>query len=131
MVFRKKMCETPEWRWSGRPRVLIESPDAWAIAPDLEAAGYEVVTCRGPGPEERCPLLEFGSCPTASAAGVIVSDLPWIEGGAIERRLRERYPQAPLITGRLGQSRRLIACIGQASTASSTAARCDSSGDAA
>jgi hypothetical protein len=111
--------------------VLIESPEAWAVAPDLEAAGYEVAACRGPGPGERCPLLQRGNCATASAADVIVSDLPWLEGGAIERELQVRYPATPVIVRPLPQSATLIAWVGQASTAASAAARCDSSGEAA
>jgi hypothetical protein len=130
MAIWSKTCFAPEWAWSGRPRVLLESPDAWAVAHDLEAAGYEVVACRGPGPRERCPLLRDGHCATASAAHVIVSDLPWIEGGQIERRLRERYPSATVLADPLPQSSTLIACIGQALTATSTPVRSGSSGDA-
>jgi hypothetical protein len=112
--------------------VLIESPDAWAAARDLEAAGYEVVTCRGPGPDERCPLLHDGHCATASAADVIVSDLPWTDGAAIERGLRDRYPAAVVIAEPLPQSETLIARVGQASfTRAPGAARRSPSGSAA
>jgi hypothetical protein len=127
MAIWSKTCLAPEWQWSGRRRVLIESPDAWTVAPDLEAAGYEVVACRGPGPGERCPLLHDGHCATASAADVIVSDLPWTDGAAIERALSDRYPGTPVIAGELPQASKLIAMVGQASSAS----RCDSCGDAA
>jgi hypothetical protein len=83
------VCEPEEWAWTGRRRVLVESPDAWAIRPKLAAAGYEVATCRGPTPYDVCPLLLHGSCATASAAHAIVCEV----GGGIADALTDAYPQ--------------------------------------
>ena len=68
--------------------MLVESPDAWAIRPKLVEAGFEVATCRGPGPYDICPLLLHGHCATASAADEIVCEV----GGGIAELLTEAYP---------------------------------------
>jgi hypothetical protein len=93
---RHEICQPDEWTWTGRPRVLVEGPDAWAWRPRLAAAGYEVVACRGPSPYEQCPLLVHGECATASAADEIVCDLPASERGAVVDALTERYPLSRL-----------------------------------
>jgi hypothetical protein len=84
---------------TGRPRVLVESPDQadlWAHAEVLRAAGYEVALCTGPknGVPRRwrwplyfedssqsepaakpvlCPLVAEGRCALAEGADVVVS----------------------------------------------------------
>lgn len=49
-----------------------------AQAADLEAAGFKVNTCPGPGglASRVCPLVAQGRCPAASAADVILNGLP-------------------------------------------------------
>ena len=44
----------------------------------LEAAGFEVVACSGPGGQREgiCPLVAHGYCRKAYAADVIVNELP-------------------------------------------------------
>ena len=83
------VCEPEEWAWTGQRRVLVESPDAWAIRPKLVAAGYEVAICRGPSPYDVCPLLLHGRCATASAAHEIVCEV----GGGIADALTDVYPR--------------------------------------
>ena len=95
-MLRHDSCEPDDWTWSGRRRVLVEGPDSWAWRPKLMAAGYDVVTCRGPSPYEQCPLLVSGSCAAASAAHEIVCELPADVRGAVMDSLEERYPQAML-----------------------------------
>ena len=89
-------CEPDDWAWNGRRRVLVEGPDSWAWRPALVAAGYEVVTCRGPSPYEQCPLLVHGTCATASAADEIVCELPSDCRGEVVDALEERYPTVTL-----------------------------------
>ena len=88
----RTMCEPESWAWTQRPRVLVEGPDSWAWRPALSAAGYEVVTCRGPSPYEDCPLLVLGTCATASVADEIVCELPSDQRRDVIDALEERYP---------------------------------------
>lgn len=87
------VCEPDAWSGSGKRRVLVEGPDSWAWRPALVAAGYEVVTCRGPSPYEQCPLLVHGTCETAAGADEIVCELPSDYRGDIMDALEDRYPQ--------------------------------------
>ncbi len=81
-----------------RPRVLVESPDAWAFVDGLEAAGYEVATCRGPSDDERCLLLASGACPAATEADLIVSALRAADGAAdVVAGLATVYPETPVV----------------------------------
>lgn len=71
--------EAGEWEArSGRPRALVENPDAaqlWAYAETLRDAGYDVATCAGEHPDgsDRCPLIETGHCSLVEGADVVVS----------------------------------------------------------
>ena len=73
------MIEAGEWEArSGRPRALVENPDAaqlWAYAEILREAGYEVATCAGEHPDgaDRCPFIETGHCSLVEGADVVVS----------------------------------------------------------
>ncbi len=69
---------------SGRPRILVESPDRadlWAHAETLREAGFDVAVCAGPvdptEPEGKtattCPLLSNGRCSLAEGADVLVT----------------------------------------------------------
>lgn len=64
----------------GRPRLLIEDPDAWAYADHFTSLGYNVATCSGPqleGPDcSRCSLVWEGSCSAVDSADVILTSLP-------------------------------------------------------
>jgi hypothetical protein len=91
------ICNPGDWEWTGRRRVLVESTEAWAWAPVLREAGYEVAVCSGPRPGELCPLLELGACATASAAHVIVSSLPSDVGPNVVSALRSTYPFAEIV----------------------------------
>jgi hypothetical protein len=73
------MIEAGDWEdRSGRPRALVENPDAaqlWAYAEILRKAGYEVATCAGEHPNgtDLCPLIETGHCSLVEGADVVVS----------------------------------------------------------
>jgi len=92
-MIHHRICEPDGWAGTDRRRVLVEGPDSWAWRPALVAAGYEVVTCRGPSPYEQCPLLVRGACTTAAGAHEIVCDLPSDVRGGVMDALEERYPQ--------------------------------------
>jgi hypothetical protein len=91
-MLRHEICEPDDWSGTGRRRVLVEGPDAWARRPALVAAGYEVVTCCGPSVYEQCPLLLQGTCATAASADEIVCELRPDCRGDIMDALEERYP---------------------------------------
>jgi hypothetical protein len=93
---RKKRVEPGVWQWPGRPRVLIEDPDlesslsaAWAV----RQAGYTVAICRGPEPDEYCPLVGADDCALVAGADVIVSGV----GPEIEAAVRQRHPGKPVL----------------------------------
>jgi hypothetical protein len=92
-MIRHQVCDPDGWTGTGRRRVLVEGPDSWAWRPALVAAGYEVVTCRGPSPYEQCPLLVLGTCEAAAGAHEIVCELPSDCRGDVLDALDERYPQ--------------------------------------
>jgi hypothetical protein len=92
-MLRHELCEPDDWAGTGRRRILVEGPDSWAWRPAFVAAGYEVVTCRGPSPYEQCPLLVLGTCATAAGADEIVCELPTESRGDIMDELEARYPQ--------------------------------------
>ncbi len=88
----------------GRPRVLLEMPDAaeaLACTQLLASEGYEVMWC--PGPQERprrpCPLVGAGHCSLLDVAHVVVSALdhddPLSQG--ILGALRSRSSRIPLV----------------------------------
>lgn len=83
-----------------RLTILIEHPGSLVLLDhreQLETAGYEVVTCRGPRslPDGTCPLVTSGDCPLAARADVIVNAL-----GSRELRVyaaeRARLPDVPV-----------------------------------
>jgi hypothetical protein len=93
---RRKRIEPGIWQWPGRPRVLIEDPDlesslasAWA----LRRAGYTVAICRGPEPDEYCPLVGPDDCGLVAEADVVVAGL----GPEIEAAVRRRHPGKPVV----------------------------------
>ncbi len=93
---RRKRIEPGIWHWPGRPRVLIEDPDlesslasAWA----LRRAGYTVAICRGPEPDEYCPLVGPHDCALVAGADLIVSGV----GQEITEAVRRRHPGKPVL----------------------------------
>jgi hypothetical protein len=93
----KKRIDPGPWQWPGRPRVLIEDPDldaglaaAWA----LRKAGYTVAICRGPEPDEYCPLVGPGDCTLVVGADVVVSGV----GPEIEAAVRRRHPGTAVVS---------------------------------
>lgn len=93
---RKRRLEPGLWDWPGRPRVLVEDPDlesglaaAWA----LRQAGYTVAICRGPEPDEYCPLVGTDDCVLVLGADVVVSGV----GPDVEEAVRRRHPGKPVV----------------------------------
>ena len=91
----KKRVDTGPWQWPGT-RVLIEDADldrglaaAWA----LRRAGYAVALCRGPDPDEYCPLVGPDDCALVVGADVVVAGI----GPEIEEAVRRRHPNTPVI----------------------------------
>lgn len=75
-----RLIDPGEWSEPGndgrRPRILVENPDQallWSISETLREEGYEVATCTGPVDGARCPMIEFGYCPLADEADVVIS----------------------------------------------------------
>jgi hypothetical protein len=73
-----RLIDPGEWAGeeTGRPRVLVEHPDHAVLqsaADTLRDEGYDVATCSGPTQGARCPHVEFGYCPLADEADVVVS----------------------------------------------------------
>lgn len=91
----KKRVDTGPWRWPGK-RVLVEDQDlerglatAWA----LRRAGYSVAICRGPDPDEYCPLVGSEDCALVVGADAVVAGI----GPEIEEAVRRRHPSTPVI----------------------------------
>jgi RimJ/RimL family protein N-acetyltransferase len=98
--------ETPTWAGSGAGRrVLVESPGGrWPSEDDARAARLDVLTCPGPGPSHRCPVLEGGTCSLVDGADVVVVRSPpgderW---AALLAAHRERHPHLAVILEELG-----------------------------
>jgi hypothetical protein len=86
----------------GGPRVVVECRDdvlADAAAGTLSAAGYHVMSCVGPDDRHRCPLLDGGGCPLVEGADVVVDMLGFgdDDGARVLGRLKERYPDTPVV----------------------------------
>ncbi len=107
---RKKRLDPGLWKWSG-PRVLIEDADlesglatAWA----LRDAGYAVAICRGPEPDEFCPLVGPHDCALVVGADVVVSGL----GPEIDGAVRRRHPGKLVVAP--GTPAGVVAAVGEA-----------------
>jgi hypothetical protein len=103
---RPVTMDVQPWRFSDRPRVLIEHPDADAgldLATAIRRAGYAVAICRGPDssadPATRCPLHQLEPCAIVEGADVVVTALGFDREDAREvlRGLRARYPSTKLV----------------------------------
>jgi hypothetical protein len=106
MKSRSVTMEPGPWRFSERPRVLIEHPDLSAaldLAVAIRSAGCAVAICRGPDatadPATRCPLHRLEPCAVVEGADVVVTalNLSSEEGREVLRGLRTRYPSTPLV----------------------------------
>ena len=88
--------------WPGRhdrPRVLVEVPGArWGAEAAAQAAGWQVVTCPGPG-DERCPAVDGAACPLAGGADVIVFGLRGDDprSGTVLATHARRHPTARVV----------------------------------
>ena len=108
---RKKRIDPGVWRVSDRPRALIEDADfgfALSTATTLRRAGYAVAICRGPEPDEYCPLVGAHECALVAGADVVVSGL----GDEIEAAVRRRHPSIPVVQP--ADSETLVASVKQA-----------------
>jgi RimJ/RimL family protein N-acetyltransferase len=99
---------SPTWAGSGAGRrVLVESPGGrWPAEGDARAAGLEVLTCPGPGPSHRCPVLDGATCSLVDDADVVVVRSPpgderW---AALLAAHRERHPHLAVLLEELGRS---------------------------
>lgn len=99
--------EPPPGSWPAgdpAPRVLVEHQDPvwrWAAARRLEAAGYQVTTCGGPGVfrHGRCPLVAGEGCPAVDGADVVVNGLGIRDAGAraVLSAVRGARPELPVV----------------------------------
>lgn len=87
-------CIPSHWSENGRPRVLVESSEAWVWATQLDEAGWDVAMCYGPASDERCPLLASGACGAAEQADAILTELPT----RFREALTQRYAGKPIVT---------------------------------
>jgi hypothetical protein len=108
---QKKRIDPGFWRFDDRPRALIEDADlgsALATASALRRAGYAVAICRGPEPDEYCPLVGAYDCALVAGADVVVSSL----GEEIEEAVQRRHPSTPLVTSVDPET--VVAAVGRA-----------------
>ena len=102
MRFRTPQLTEPEFAAvAGRPKLLIEDPDAWAYAEHFEGAGFDVALCAGPQPVgdqcARCPLVWEGHCTAVDSADVVLSSLPGDVGKPVVHALAERSRRLPTV----------------------------------
>jgi hypothetical protein len=101
----------PGWDGSppGRARVLLGPGAGAGAATALERAGYDVVSCRGPGAPScarrwHCPVLDGAPCPLVDGADVVV--LPGADGPpaatAVGAALPTVHPDAVVVRARPG-----------------------------
>ena len=108
---RKKRIDPGIWQWPERPRVLIEDPDlesGLAAASALRQAGYTVAICRGPEPDEYCPLVGADDCALVIGADVVISGV----GPEVEQAVRARHPGKPVLSPSAPET--LVAAVGEA-----------------
>jgi len=73
---------TPVPAWPAdtpRPRLLVEtSAWQWRAAPEADAAGFHIISCRGPSSfrNGRCPALHGQACPLVEGSDAVVVALP-------------------------------------------------------
>ncbi len=71
----------------------VGRPNGTSLRPDLEAAGYSVVSCAGPSDESPCPLLVRGVCRLLSDADGILFRLALAV--PTHREVLEAYRRVP------------------------------------
>jgi hypothetical protein len=98
-----KSIRPPSFRKFDCPRVLVEATE-WSnremLSNRLAEEGFDVVTCAGPeGTDDRCPLVESGTCPSAESADVIVQSLRHSDprNREVLLSLRRHYPSTPIV----------------------------------
>ena len=84
-----------------RLRVLVEAPGGrWSGEKAVVAAGFDVITCPGPGgrPGGRCPVLEGRPCPLVEGAdGIVVAGGERPPFDALAAAHRRDHPGTPVI----------------------------------
>jgi hypothetical protein len=89
-----------------RRRVLVEIPGGrWGHAPEVEDAGYDVLSC--PGPDRRrdpCPALTGQPCPLAAAADAIVVAMPPGSTEELVAAHQRFHPDVPMVIVGAGES---------------------------
>jgi hypothetical protein len=94
---------TPSWPPNhDRPRVLVEGAGMrWTGAAAATDAGFDVITCPGPGRgRPRCPLLEGGTCPLiegSDAIVVVVGSGPEDLGSRLAEAMAGRDTTTPVV----------------------------------
>lgn len=96
--------QTPVPPWPAgtpSPRLLVETPGwQWRAASEAEAAGFHVVSCRGPSSfgTDRCPALQGQDCPLVGQCDAVVVSLPADDPsrGALVPAHRGRHPRIPV-----------------------------------
>ncbi len=86
--------------------ILIARPESAATSQRvnlLAGAGYNVVTCPGPWPPERCPRHTLGYCPLTNGADLMLYD-PALEGIGLDGTSQtlaidsgRAHPEVPLL----------------------------------
>ena len=89
-----------------QPRLLVEGCGGrWRGYEDARAAGWDIITCAGPGAASVpvCPLLEGGVCPLVEGADLVVLALPPSDprSAALEDAHRLRSTRLPVPTAEL------------------------------
>lgn len=84
-----------------RPRVLVEAPGGrWSGEKAVVAAGFDVITCPGPGgrPGRRCPVLEGRPCPLVEGAdAIIVAGYERPPFDTLATAHRDGHPETPVV----------------------------------
>ena len=79
---------------------LIETTDPYSTVFEclpLLDAGYDVVLCAGPRPDQSCPALDGQPCPLVEDANLVINAVgDTSTQTAIARGVREMTPDAPL-----------------------------------
>ena len=87
--------------WPGaheRPRLLVEVPGGhWHAEQAARTAGFQIVTCPGPGgPWSHCPARRGEPCPLVAGADVVVDAVPAEAGTSLLEAHRRAHPTVPV-----------------------------------
>ena len=83
------------------PLALIETSDPYDTVYDclpLLDAGYDVVLCAGPRPDQPCPALDGQRCPLVESVDLVINVVRDVATqAAIARGVRELTPGTPMV----------------------------------